>query len=127
MTPFRLKLAAILLSHETNTLKGAPIFSTEDDDYNEDDCCIIGINRGVTPSVSGGELILTPSSSMEKQTESMEKQTESIEKQTESDLDRSRDDYMFLKSMRDMPMSRADRLDALCDWISAIEDNAFLE
>ncbi|WVZ83862.1 hypothetical protein U9M48_030958 [Paspalum notatum var. saurae] len=110
MTHFRQKLAAILLSSDLNERKGQPIYKKEEDNMD-----------GNPSSVKILEAFLTPN----KRKRHPSPDNVIIK---EGKADGCADHFLMSGlSTMDMPVTKADFIDVVCDYIMAIEDPTTLE
>ena len=125
MKAFRLKLAAILLSSDLNKRKGCPYLDSDENIGIPSDCTIIE-----NPKMSDQASTKKRKHSKEiecsvVQTDTQHLQTHNISSQV--DVLQEDDEFWAFEVMKDMPMSKEEMTELLCDYVMAIQDEAILK
>jgi sentrin-specific protease 1 len=125
MKAFRLKLAAILLSSDLNKRKGCPYLDSDKNIGSPSDCTIIeNPNMADQASAKKRKHSKEVECSMV-QTDTQHLQTHNISSQV--DVLQEDDEFWAFEVMKDMPMSKEEMTELLCDYVMAIQDEAILK
>jgi sentrin-specific protease 1 len=125
MKAFRLKLAAILLSSDLNKRKGCPYLDSDENIGSPSHYTIIE-----NPKMADQASMKKRKHSKEVecsmvQTDTQHLQTHNISSQV--DVLQEDDEFWAFEVMKDMPMSKEEMTELLCDYVMAIQDEAILK
>ncbi|RLN40706.1 ubiquitin-like-specific protease ESD4 isoform X2 [Panicum miliaceum] len=129
MTPFRAKLAGILLLSDQNIRKGCPYLENVDQGDIGSPSDVIEIENPININICDTTISIEQSGQCEKTVDPIgfNDIKTSQENLTQGSCYRDKDKYIFLTSMLDIPMTKEDLTNTLCDYIMSIEDVGTLE
>jgi len=126
MKAFRLKLVTILLSSELNKRKGCPYLDSDENIGSPSDCTIIE-NRKMANQAS----IKKRKYSEEVECSVVQTDTpqhiQTQKKSSQVHVTQDTDEFWAFEVMKEMPMSKEEMTELLCDYLMAIQDEAMLK
>ena len=125
MKAFRLKLAAILLSSELNKRKGCPYLDNDENIGNPNDCTIIENPKMADRASTKKRKYFKEVECSVVQTDTQHIQTQN--KSSQVHVPQEADEFWAFEVMKEIPMSKEEMTELLCDYVMSIQDEAILK